>query len=1345
MKMKLLSALSSRLGKLLATAAAVFAIGMLNPPAVPPAVAAAPAPAPATPVPVDQSPLTLRQPIPPNITLMLDDSGSMNWDFMPDLSFLTGATTYTDESGNPSAYVSIDPLRSSTLNGTYYNPATTYTAPPTANGTAYPTPTGLGSAYNDPYSSTSTTMDMTTKQSPWLCDFNPLNNQYQSPATSGLPCPASIQNGFPYYTAFPSATSGNNSAVAPASLPTPCPTGYRLNSGYCFNTSASVVAPTCPSSYRYNPVTWYCEKGTPTYTYLFTYATPGATAGTYVQHYVGKTSADCSATGVPASSCVADSATQQNVATWFSYYRKRLYLAKAGVMKAFNTLNPSFRLGFGSINGNNDSALSNKTGTTPNIQQVAAFDTNCAASSTCTKGASGTTRAQFWNWIAGESASGGTPLRVALDQVGQYYQTSQPWVNLPTDPTATSTIACRQAYAILTTDGFWNETNPPTTPKGASDTASATIQGSNNQSYTYTAPAPFKGGDVANGDASLADVAMYYWKTDLQPNLANDVPISTNDPAFWQHMTTFTIGLGFAPTGILPTGTTVPQIFQWANGNANAAITGFSWPTPDANSINNIADLAHAGVNGHGEFVAANDTNEFTAGLRNALNRATDRVGTGASLAANSTQLQTGTAVFQANYYTANWKGDLKDLSVDPSSGKVATTSTWSAEKRLQDVIGVTANGVTTFAARNILSYNTATKTFVAFKNTNDASGNPTVPPALAAAQLTALGPDVTTQGNIVNYLRGDNTLEQQNGTGPYRNRDWALGDIVDSQPVYEGPPNPNEFVNEAFAGYTYDPANPTSGVSPFELFAIGTTDSTGAVTPSAASKRTPLVWVAGNDGMLHAFNASTGNEVYAYLPGALMVNSTDPVTGLSQPLANLANPSYGSGTFPHQYYNDGELTIADAYVQLAGDSAPQWHSILVGTTGRGPARAVYALDVTDPGNITPLWERYAGDSSSGSDYIGQMVGKPTIAQTSASAPAWSVLIGNGYNSTQGKAALLQFDLASGALSVHQTDSTTSNGLAAPLAWLDTPGSGLSDVAYAGDLFGRVWSFTLITASGGNGNNPIVYTSTPTSTGVQLFTATNSLGTVQPITGGMWAGQNPKDKSVWLFFGTGKYLTQPDVLDVSVQSWYGIMAQSSAGSGPLTVYSRTSNSMVSRSIIAEVAGVSPTLGARAVTLKPATDDMSGKQGWVMDLTSPNSSGTPGAVVQGERMVTPDQFQGNLLIGTTRIPKPAGGVVDPCNPAGTGWIMAVDPFTGTNPQTNFFDLNGDGTINSSDMITVNGKAVAVAGVGFTSLPNAPIFVGVDMLVSFDNGSTTNVKTAASSGAYSRVSWEEVVIP
>jgi type IV pilus assembly protein PilY1 len=88
-------------------------------------------------------------------------------------------------------------------------------------------------------------------------------------------------------------------------------------------------------------------------------------------------------------------------------------------------------------------------------------------------------------------------------------------------------------------------------------------------------------------------------------------------------------------------------------------------------------------------------------------------------------------------------------------------------------------------------------------------------------------------------------------------------------------------------------------------------------------------------------------------------------------------------------------------------------------------------------------------------------------------------------------------------------------------------------------------------------------------------------------------------------------------------------------------------------------------------------------------------------------------------------------------------MALDPFTGTNPSDLFFDVNGDGKFDSSDKITYNGKEYPAGGLGFSSIPNNPIFVGNTMLVSFDNGKTSSLNTAGSVGGLNRVSWREIV--
>src|SRR5690606_12946734 len=84
--------------------------------------------------------LIVSDPLPPNIVLLHDDSGSMAYDYLPD----------TAPEGGESGF------RDSSQNRQYYNPATLYTVPPKADGTSYPTPT-FPNGFEDPFDDTDTT------------------------------------------------------------------------------------------------------------------------------------------------------------------------------------------------------------------------------------------------------------------------------------------------------------------------------------------------------------------------------------------------------------------------------------------------------------------------------------------------------------------------------------------------------------------------------------------------------------------------------------------------------------------------------------------------------------------------------------------------------------------------------------------------------------------------------------------------------------------------------------------------------------------------------------------------------------------------------------------------------------------------------------------------------------------------------------------------------------------------------------------------------------------------------------------------------------------------------------
>lgn len=457
----------------------------------------------------------------------------------------------------------------------------------------------------------------------------------------------------------------------------------------------------------------------------------------------------------------------------------------------------------------------------------------------------------------------------------------------------------------------------------------------------------------------------------------------------------------------------------------------------------------------------------------------------------------------------------------------------------------------------------------------------------------------------------------------------------------------------------------------------------TGATSYAAFAanqdNRAAVVYVGANDGMLHGFNASTGAETYAFVPNTAILNS----------LRSYSDPAYD-----HRYFVDGELAVADIY------DTNSWKTILVGTLGRG-GPGVFALDVTDPSDVKFLWEKNGTDISA----LGKNIGRPVIAQVADGD--WRVLIGNGPGTATASAQLVMISLRTGTVTVVNTGATGSNGLTAVLA-RDSDGNGFAENAYAGDLRGNLWKFAGLSSA-----NPSVS---------KLFEARDRNGNLQPITAAPLTGKDPDTGAVWVFFGTGQYLSSTDLDNMQVQSWYGIK---DAETG---MASRSD--LVQRDILVESA-----IGSLAVRVVEdgAVGDMAGRRGWYMDLVSPVNG------AEGERMVVPNRFQGRVLIGTTRIPE----AVDVCHPSGRGFIMALNPFTGARLDLTFFDVTRDGLFNNSDMLMVDGQLTPVSGVGFESSPNNPIFVEDVMQVSLDDGTTEAIRTQGSGADAGRMSWRELV--
>src|SRR5690606_39241660 len=97
------------------------------------------------------------------------------------------------------------------------------------------------------------------------------------------------------------------------------------------------------------------------------------------------------------------------------------------------------------------------------------------------------------------------------------------------------------------------------------------------------------------------------------------------------------------------------------------------------------------------------DPDEFTEGLKSALAAIVERTGSFSNVAANSTAIDIGSRVFQANYVSGTWTGELRSQAVTLEDGVASVDCSgtgqpgngWCASK-----------GIPTVANRNIFTSN---------------------------------------------------------------------------------------------------------------------------------------------------------------------------------------------------------------------------------------------------------------------------------------------------------------------------------------------------------------------------------------------------------------------------------------------------------------------------------------------------------------------------------------------------------------------------------------------------------------------------------------------------------------
>ncbi len=559
----------------------------------------------------------------------------------------------------------------------------------------------------------------------------------------------------------------------------------------------------------------------------------------------------------------------------------------------------------------------------------------------------------------------------------------------------------------------------------------------------------------------------------------------------------------------------------------------------------------------------------------------------------------------------------------------------------------------------------------------------------------------------LLDYARGEDDDEVRNG-GDFRDREYLLGDIVNSEPAYIGPPR----------SYLPDGLE----ADPYSVFA------------DAHKNRTPVLYAGANDGMLHGFDvevgaATEGSELFGYVPRAAYPK-------LSR-LAKLDQRTH------HQFYVDGAIVAADVHL----GSGLKWRTILVAATAAG-GPGVFALDITDPeafrsnesdaaGRV--LWDivgDITDDSSEdvegddGFEDLGYTFSKPAVVRlpNSSHGGAWAAVFGNGYESADGKAVLYIVDAATGErLEAVEADGGPDNGLSS-VSPIDHDGDAVVDYIYAGDLRGNLWRFEpndgggWMVSFGGSelfrtGPDDAITETDDDDTETTRVTrkkvcewvlknprkpnkgykrkchweeteetdetdddsTTSVPGDTRPITVRPEVIRHPLG-GVLVLFGTGTYYQgadrQPDTEHTN--SFYGVWDRFDGTAGIRREH------LLPQQIVAE--RLHAGFDVRLTTAndvawhtdpgKPLDNPPMSHLGWYMDLLS--SGGTR----KGEMQVTDPVARGSRIIFTTMIPSPA-----PCEFGGDGWLMELNAVDGSQLENVLFDLNGDGEFTAADMVEV----------------------------------------------------------
>jgi len=1136
----------------------------------------------------------------PNLMFILDNSTSMRSDSMPDEVNDADTCKECDSGSCKVAQASCSrgdaPYFAAQYNTIYYNPQITYTPGVDYLGVSLgnPNPTSINdniylggsnddvvNDYKEVYFCTKSSPSSSERKNTSICRRNGIDTPnpfvYKKLSngddmSGGLPTTKfryrvdKSETGPYYYEITPreyctderlqtcSFTSSSTYAVA-------APVRWCKSEGDAANTSvvsdsSSSTSPKCQSkvngTYKYPRLGWIkrtdIKPSTPTY-------------GNRPNR------SDCAA----APTCTY-AEELQNFANWYMYYRTRALLMKTSAGLAFTTLDERFRVGFVAIN-------------VPDNNYYLKIDQFTSAHK----------QAWYDKFYKSDHISG-TPLKEALSRVGRHYAGVTSGINsvLTDDPVQYS---CQQNYALLTTDGYYNSD-----PGQKIDGSNVGNQDNSDSGYSLRAVGAYDG-NLSGADNSLADVAMYYYKTDLRPSMKDNVPTTAKDTAPHQHMVTFTLGMGLdglmtyrpdyetALTGdFAKIKNGDPSGCSWKSGTCN-------WPVPKSSDPTSLDDLWHAAVNGRGRYFSAKDPTSLQSGLTEALSTIKITTGAAASSATSTPNITpTDNYIFSSTYRTAKWDGEVVAERIDSTTGDVIPGLAWSAGSQLN--LRVSPNSDT----RKIYTFTTVfannRKDFL-YANMTIAQRNWFDNKCASLPQCPSMSPvdqaRVNSGDNLIDWLRG-----QSGDSDIYRARENVLGDTVNSKPAYVAAPilQYADAVSPDYASFK-----------------------------AANANRQGVLYIGANDGMLHAFHGDTGQELWAWVPRMIWPD-----------LHKLAVSNYDA---THRYFVDGSPVVMDVFFK----SQNQWKTVLVSGLRAG-GRGFFALDITDPLSPKGLWEVCADptgqlECTAKDDNIGLSFGDAIITKWDKTGD-WVAIVSSGYNNASpgdGQGHVFVIDIETGAILDQQNtgvgDATTPSGLAHLSGFAaNFAVDNTATFVYGGDLLGNVWRLDT-----SNMNLKRI---------AQLFDG-SSPAKPQSVTTRVDITQFDAGFRV-IYVGTGRLLGASDLGDPALLSppenrayQQTIYAFKDTGSNLGDLRQPAAN--LQQQTITVVDATTRTISNNAV-------DWSTQNGWYVDLNPANQS-------PGERVTIDPQLVRGVLLVATNEPN-----TEPCAAGGNSWAYQFDYHSGS---------------------------------------------------------------------------------